>query len=139
MSNNKNSNLKIVEAQERDEGAEKRRKEEAGWKLAQKNGQDWYDRVINQYPEDLKDLEEGKIKPGDVLTPEDQENLGTLIDPEYPKLLDAAPIREAGSRLRYAEHEMFFNLGLAVGRRKPWQNKLRWPLWRHSQRGKRRK
>lgn len=26
-------NLKLVEAQERDEGAEKRREEEAGWKL----------------------------------------------------------------------------------------------------------
>jgi hypothetical protein len=87
--------------------------------MARKNGQDLYDRVINQYPESLKDLEEGKIKPDEILTPEDQESLGTLIDPEYHKLLEAAPIREAGSRLRYAEHAMFFRLGLAVGRRKP--------------------
>jgi len=83
-----------------------------------KNEKKLYDDFIDQlYPESLRDLEDGKIEPDEILTLEDQERLGTLIDPQYPRLIKAAPVREAGSRLRYAEHEIFFNLGLAFGRR----------------------
>jgi len=90
--------------------------------MKRQNPEKLFNDVINNYsPEDIKALADGERSADEILSGEDRKRLGALIDPDYPKFAEIyEPARDAECMMRWAEHEMYFKLGWAVGlRHKP--------------------
>jgi hypothetical protein len=65
--------------------------------MARKNEKKLFDDLINGFsPEEIKGHAEGEHFADEILSVEDQKRLGTLIDPQYPRL--AAPSSETARR-----------------------------------------